>query len=216
MTRSFDVLAFDWDGTLIDSIGWIVQCLQYAARTCGEEEPGDAAARGVIGLSLTNAFGTLFPLSSPAERQALIAGYRELYFSHATRPEDLFPGVAEMLEQFRSRGYRLAVATGKATDGLRLALEGAGVASLFDATRCAEQTASKPDPLMLHEIMTDLGAAPERVLMVGDSVHDLQMAYNARVASAAVTCGANRSEQLLPLNPRWCLDFAPDLLDILD
>lgn len=216
MTRSFDVLAFDWDGTLIDSIGWIVQCLQYAARTCELAEPGEAAARDVIGLSLTNAFGTLFPLSSPEQRQALVHAYRDMYFSHETRPEDLFPGVAEMLEEFRSRGYRLAVATGKATDGLRLALEGAGVASLFDSTRCAEQTASKPDPLMLHEIMIDLGATPERVLMVGDSVHDLQMARNARVASAAVTCGANRPEQLLPLKPLWCLNLAPDLLDILD
>lgn len=216
MTRSYDVLAFDWDGTLIDSIGWIVQCLQHAARSCGLEEPGEAEARNVIGLSLTNAFGTLFPRASSAGRQALIAGYRDMYFSQDTRPDDLFPGVPDMLEEFRSRGYRLAIATGKATDGLRQALEGAGVASLFDVTRCAEQTASKPDPLMLHEIMVDLGAAPGRVLMVGDSVHDLQMAHNAGVASAAVTCGANRAEQLLPLKPRWCLNLASDLLAVLD
>lgn len=215
MKQRYDLLIFDWDGTLIDSIGWIVHCLRCAAAVCGLPDPSESDARDVIGLSLGEAMQTLFAGISSSQQAALVAAYQEAYAVKEVSRDDLFDGVADMLDTLRYRGYRLAVATGKGRRGLRQAIEATGTGALFNVTRCADETASKPHPRMLMEIMAEAEATAQRTLMIGDSVHDLKMAANARVASVGVTCGANSREQLLAHNPLACLSATTELMGLL-
>ncbi len=215
MKNRFDLIIFDWDGTLVDSIDWIVHCIQQAAEVNACPVPPAQAAKDIIGLSIENAIETLFPSVEADIRQKMVGHYTQSFFSRQISREDLFPGVYHMLQQFKARGYRLAVATGKKSSGLTQAITATGVADLFCTTRCSDQTASKPDPLMIDEIVTELGVSKQRTLMVGDSVHDLQMALNAEVASIAVTCGAHSAEILQPYRPLRCLGYPSELLDIL-
>jgi phosphoglycolate phosphatase len=216
MKNRFDLLIFDWDGTLFDSVDWIVECLQRAARDCGFPVPLPAAAKSVIGLSLAQAMATLYPGSDEAMARHLARSYQSHYGTRPAGPAGLFEGVPAMLETFRARGYRLAVATGKTRAGLGHVLAATGMDEVFDATRCADETASKPDPRMLHEIMAELKVGPERTLMIGDAVHDLHMARNAGVAAVGVGCGANDLGQLAALEPLACLERTLELLDLLD
>lgn len=215
MKGRFDLLVFDWDGTLFDSIPFIVGCLQGSARDCGLPVPLDGAARAVIGLSLDQAISAVFPQADSRQCVKLIEAYRRHYEVRPAQAEDLFHGVPAMLEQLRSAGYRLAVASGKSSTQLAKVMKATGTAGWFDTLRGPDQTASKPDPLMLWEIMADLEAAPDRTLMIGDSIHDLQMAVNAGVAAVAVECGANSREQLLTFNPLHCLQQTRELAAIL-
>ena len=209
MRNRFDLIIFDWDGTLVDSVDWIVRCIQQAAAHCACPIPGPQATKDIIGLSIENAFQQLFPDSDSTIRQQLAAHYAHSFFS---KPMDLFPGVKPMLQQLRAAGFQLAIATGKKASGLALALEAAGVNELFCTTRCSDQTASKPNPLMIDEIVAELRANKQRTLMVGDSAHDLQMAINAGVASIGVTCGAHSATTLQQYQPLLCLDYPTDLL----
>ena len=215
MKNRFDLIIFDWDGTLVDSIDWIVHCIQQAAARYGCPVPETQAAKDIIGLSIENAIAQLFPNVELEIRQKVAADYGKTFFSRQISRDDLFPGVYEMLEQFRCDGYRLAVATGKKSSGLSEAIKGTGVADLFCTTRCSDQTASKPHPLMIDEIVAELGVDKQRTLMVGDSVHDLQMALNARVASIAVTCGAHSAQTLQQYQPLMCLSYPTDLIGII-
>ncbi|TPQ28335.1 HAD-IA family hydrolase [Methylomonas koyamae] len=215
MKNRFDLIIFDWDGTLMDSVDWIVHCIQQAAETCGRDVPSVAAIKDIIGLSVDNATLQLFPGADAETRQRLAAVYSEAFFSRQIGPADLFPGVANMLQRLRTDGLRLAVATGKKRAGLDQSLRGTGVADLFCTTRSSDQTASKPDPLMVTEILAELGIDKQRALLVGDSAHDMQMALNAGVAAAAVTCGAHSRETLRQYNPLVCLDYPTDLLELL-
>jgi phosphoglycolate phosphatase len=215
MKNRFDLIIFDWDGTLVDSIDWIVDCIQSAADHCGCPIPDAQAARDIIGLSLDNAVRTLFPSASDETRAELATHYGQRFFSREIGPSDLFPGVADMLQQFKRQGLRLAIATGKKSAGLSRAINGTGIAELFCTTRCADQTASKPDPLMIEEIIAELGVSKQRTLMVGDSMHDLQMAKNAQIASIAVTCGAHSAEMLKQYQPLHCLAYPTDLVGII-
>ena len=156
----------------------------------------------------------LFPEHDLALRRSIAADYGQTFVSKAISSDDLFPGVEAMLRRFRADGYRLAVATGKKRAGLDRAIAGTGIAELFCTTRCADQTASKPDPLMIDQIVAELGVEKQRTVMVGDSIHDLQMALNAGVASIAVTCGANSAEVLQQYRPLRCLSLPTDLTDI--
>lgn len=215
MKNRFDLIIFDWDGTLVDSIDWIVHCIQRAAEHYDCPVPAAEAAKDIIGLSLDNAIKTLFPDANTDTRGKLAAHYGQNFFSKESSPDDLFPGVSEMLQQFKQDGYRLAVATGKKSSGLARAISGTGIEDLFCTTRCADQTASKPDPLMIDEIVAELGVSKQRTLMVGDSVHDMQMAMNARVASVAVTCGAHSESILQQYKPLRCLSYPTELLGII-
>lgn len=199
----------------MDSVDWIVHCIQQAATRCECAVPTAQAVRDIVGLSIENAMKQLFPAESSESRQKIAADYAKTFFTKQIGPEDLFPGVHDMLTQFRSQGYRLAVATGKKSTGLQAAMKATGVAGLFCATRCADQTASKPNPLMLDEIIAELGVDKQRTLMVGDSVHDLQMALNAQVASVGVTCGAHPEATLQKYNPLLCLNHPTDLIGII-
>ncbi|UOA07962.1 HAD family hydrolase [Methylobacter sp. S3L5C] len=215
MKNKFDLIIFDWDGTLVNSIDWITICLQQAAGQCGITVPEDQAAKNVIGLSLNQAMQNLFPGIDPATQAQLVAYYSQHYNSKKISPNDLFPGVYDMLVQLKQSGYQLAVATGKSRAGLQKALEGTGTEALFCVTRCADETASKPDPRMLHEILQHTNTAKERSLMVGDSVHDLQMALNAPMSAIGVSCGANSAELLQQYNPLLCLQQSTELLNII-
>lgn len=215
MKNRFDLIIFDWDGTLVDSIDWIVHCIQQAATRYGCPVPEPQATRDIIGLSIENAIAQLFPDVELEIRQKVAADYGKTFFSRQISRDDLFPGVYDMLAQFRRDGYRLAVATGKKSSGLNEAIKGTGVADLFCTTRCSDQTASKPNPLMIDEIVAELGVDKQRTLMVGDSAHDLQMALNAQVASVGVTCGAHSAEILQQYQPLMCLSYPTDLIGII-
>ena len=187
----YQLLIFDWDGTLADSIGRIVESVHQAADVCQLPRRSDERVRGIIGLALDDAIVSLYP---EIARQELLGRFRRYYSeSYVAQDEQapaLFEGVCESLELFRAQGYRLAEATGKTRRGLDRALQAQGWQAYFDITRCADESAGKPDPLMLRQIMDYCAVAPERALMVGDSVFDLQMARNAGVDSVAVGYGA--------------------------
>lgn len=215
MKNRFDLIVFDWDGTLIDSIDWIVNCLQSAARNCGCNVPEDQASKDVIGLSIANACSKLFPGVDQEMVTKLAARYQQTYLSWEISRNDLFPGVYDMLVELKNSGYQLAVATGKTRAGLQQALRATATEDLFNITRCSDETASKPDPLMLHEIVQYTNVGYERTLMLGDSSHDLQMAMNAQISSVAVLCGAHPKEVLKQYHPLLCLQQPAELLNII-
>lgn len=216
MKERFDLLVFDWDGTLYDSVGWIVECLQVAAEDCGLPVPSDYAARSVIGLSLLDAMHALYPGSAPELAERVAHSYRQYYHTRTMDAAGFFDGVLDMLEALRGRGYRLAVATGKNRAGLDHMLDATGTRDVFHATRAADETASKPDPTMLFQLMTELRVAPERTLMIGDSLHDLRMARNAGIPAVAVGCGANALHELAELESLVCLEATADVLSLFD
>ncbi len=215
MKNRFDLIIFDWDGTLMDSTDWITHCVQKAAEECGCNIPEDQAVKNIIGLSIQNAIDTLFPNASAETQSQLITVYGQAFFSKQISEKDLFSGVVKMLFAFKEKGYQLAVATGKSRSGLDKALHGTGLSDFFHITRCADETASKPSPKMLGEIIEEMKVSKERAVMVGDSVHDLKMAVNASMASIAVTCGANSGEQLERHNPLLLLNETSELIHIL-
>lgn len=209
------MIIFDWDGTLINSIDWITSCLQHAAIQYDCPIPEPQAAKDVIGLSINRAMQTLFPEVDEQTQEQLVACYSQKYFSKQISQDDLFPGVYEMLVQLNGAGYQLAVATGKTRAGLQEALQATGTEGLFCITRCSDETASKPDPRMLREIIQHTHTAKERSLMVGDSIHDLQMALNAHISAIAVSCGTHSEEFLQQYNPLLCLQQPTELLNII-
>jgi phosphoglycolate phosphatase len=204
------LIVFDWDGTLMDSAAAIVAAIQAASRDLTLPVPVDQKARHVIGLGLADALSYLFPELHAAGYEAVADRYRYHYLAR-DHEIPLFEGAREMLGELAAAGFLLAVATGKSRRGLDRALDATGLASRFDATRCADEAFSKPHPAMLLELMDELGADAETTLMVGDTTHDLEMARNARVAPVAVTYGAHSRESLSACAPLACLDTVPAL-----
>lgn len=200
--KRFDLIAFDWDGTLFDSTAIIARCIQAAVRDVGGREPTREQASYVIGMGLMQALAHAAPDVAPAQYPALADRYRHHYFA-IQHEICLFEGVLPMLERLRARGHRLVVATGKSRRGLDEALHTVALAGLFDASRTADQTAGKPDPLMLHELMQECDVLPGRTLMVGDTTHDLQMARNAGCASVGVSYGAHEPQAFEALAPLY-------------
>ena len=179
--KQFDLIVFDWDGTLMDSTSAIVKCIQAAARDLGLPIPHDDDASHVIGLGLFEAMQTVMPGIDPDMYPRMVERYRYHYLTKD--PElVLFDGVREMLTELSQRGYFLAVATGKSRVGLNRALNAVGLLSLFHSTRCADETFSKPHPAMLQELTRELGQDLKRTVMIGDTTHDLLMANNAGAA----------------------------------
>lgn len=189
-TRHFDLIAFDWDGTLFDSTAIIACCIQAAVKDVGGQVPSDEAASFVIGMGLMQALAHAAP-DVPPERYPLLGDrYRHHYFA-IQHEISLFEGVLPMLADLKARGHLLTVATGKSRRGLDEALSTSALVGTFDASRTADQTAGKPDPLMLNELMAEFGVSPQRTLMIGDTTHDLAMAVNAGCASVGVSYGAH-------------------------
>ena len=200
--KQFDLIVFDWDGTLMDSTSAIVKCIQAAAKDLGLPIPNDEAASHVIGLGLHEAMQAVMPNIDPVYYPRMVERYR-VHFLSRHHELVLFDGVRDMLTELSQDGYFLAVATGKSRVGLNRALNAVGLLSLFDATRCADETFSKPHPAMLQELTRELGQDMKRTVMVGDTSHDLLMANNAGAAGVAVQYGAHPIEQLTACKPMY-------------
>lgn len=204
MAERFDLIVFDWDGTLMDSAAAIVRAMQAAARDLDLPPPPEERARYVIGLGLGDALRHAIPELEEADYPRMVERYRHHYLS-SDHELSLFEGVDALIDALAGRGHLLAVATGKSRVGLNRALGHTGLERYFHATRCADECFSKPHPAMLEELMDELGAAPERTLMIGDTTHDLQMAKNARTAGLAVGFGAHPVEVLVAESPLACV-----------
>ena len=213
-TRTFDLIAFDWDGTLFDSTKIIVRCIQAAVRDVGGAVPTDEAAGYVIGLGLMQALAHAAPDVPIDKYPALGERYRHHYAEQGNQLS-LFEGVLPMLDDLRARGYLLAVATGKSRRGLDDVLKRIELKGMFDASRTADETAGKPDPRMLQELMSQFNTRPEKVLMVGDTTHDLQMALTAGCPSVGVSYGAHEPEAFAALEPRHVAHSVQNLHDWL-
>ena len=212
--RRFDLIAFDWDGTLFDSTAIIVRCIQAAVRDVGGSVPTDKEAAYVIGMGLMQALAHAAP-DVPTEKYTELGNrYRFHYIQHQD-DLSLFDGVLPLLNDLRERGHLLAVATGKSRRGLDDALHSVDLRGVFDGSRTADQTAGKPHPLMLQELMAEFDVAPERLLMIGDTTHDLQMAVNARCASVGVSYGAHEPDAFHALQPLAVVHSVRELHDWL-
>lgn len=196
----YELIVFDWDGTLIDSAGAIVASMQAACRDLGLPEPTRERASHVIGLGLRDSLAYVAPDLPESDYGRMVERYR-FHFINRDASLPLFAGAREMLEELESRGHVLAIATGKSHAGLQRALEQTGIKRHFAATRCADRCAPKPAPDMLHELISELAGTHQSTLMIGDTSHDLQMAANAGVAAVAVAYGAHPREKLEPFAP---------------
>ena len=208
--RQFDLIAFDWDGTLFDSTAIITRCIQEAVRDVGGTVPSDTDAAYVIGMGLMAALAHAAP-DVPKEKYPLLG---ERYKHHYTLHQNdisLFAGVLPMLHSLISRQHLLAVATGKSRRGLDETLARKELQGLFHASRTADETAGKPHPLMLQELMAEFGVPPERLLMIGDTTHDLQMARNAGCPSVGVSYGAHDHADFAPLAPLFVAHSVAEL-----
>ena len=212
---TYSLVVFDWDGTVMDSTHSIVVAIQQTCRDLEITVPTDQQASWVIGLSLTEALRKAIPDLGDHNIDRFIERYRYHYF---TRDTDLrlFAGMRELLERLKAAGIQLAVATGKSRRGLDRGIENHQLAPLFDMTRTAEETASKPDPQMLHEIMQELDVEPQHVVMVGDTTHDIDMAHNAGVDSFAVTYGAHSRHDLMVAKPTKVAENVSELARLLE
>ena len=212
--RRFDLIAFDWDGTLFDSTAIIVRCIQAAVRDVGGTVPTDKEAAYVIGMGLMQALAHAAPDVPPEKYTELGNRYRFHYLQHQD-DLSLFDGVLPLLNDLRERGHLLAVATGKSRRGLDEALHSVDLRGVFDGSRTADQTAGKPHPLMLQELMAEFDVAPARLLMIGDTTHDLQMAVNAGCASVGVSYGAHEPDAFHALQPLAVVHSVRELHDWL-
>jgi phosphoglycolate phosphatase len=205
------LIVFDWDGTLMDSEARIVACIHAAFADLGLPLPSAEAARDIIGLGLDEALSVLLPEAGREGRRALIERYRHHFLFVNDTPSQLFPGVLETLDWLRGRGYLLGVATGKSRQGLDQSMTATGLAGFFDATRCADETFSKPHPEMLLQIMVELGVRGPETLMVGDTEYDMQMARSAGAYALAVCYGVHSPERLMAQGPLGCLAGLVDM-----
>jgi len=206
----YKVIIFDWDGTLMDSIDKIVASLQAAAKDCDLVCPSSEAIRNIVGLSLDSAMQQLFPQHTNAQQDAMVEAYRTQYLAlDSLHPTPFYPGIVTWLKTLKTQGYLLAVATGKGRRGLDRLLDKWAVRDLFVTTYCADETLSKPNPLMLNRILDDLNLQPAQALMVGDSSYDLEMANNAGIDCLGVSYGVHSNQVLQQFNPIAIVDDLP-------
>ncbi len=208
------LLIFDWDGTLMNSIEFIVYCVEEAAQDIDMPVPDEAEIQNIIGLGLKDAFAMLWPEGTDKQRDLLAASYREHFFVQEDSSA-LYPGVVDTLEHCLDLGFQLAVATGKSRRGLDYALEKSGLGKYFVATRCADETESKPHPLMLNELLTHCDLAPSQALMIGDTEYDVMMAHSAQMGAIAVTYGVHHRQRLADCSPKHLIDEISELKKII-
>jgi phosphoglycolate phosphatase len=211
VTDSYDLVVFDWDGTLMDSIGRIVTCIEAAAAYAGLAAPTPEAARDIIGLGLRESVLRLFPGADDPAVDRIIEGYRHHFLGDDITPSVLFEGAEAVLTDLNEAGVLLAVATGKSRRGLQKELDATGLGEYFAVTRCADETFSKPHPQMLLEVMEVTGTEPARTLMVGDTEYDMQMAANAGTTGLGVGYGVHAPERLLAAGAVGCLNAIVEL-----
>jgi phosphoglycolate phosphatase len=208
--RQFDLIAFDWDGTLFDSTALITRCIQNAVVDVGGARPSQRDASYVIGMALAQALAHAAPDVPEEKYPELGQRYRHHYALHQD-DISLFEGVLAMLADLKSRQHFVTVATGKSRHGLDESLKAVELKGLFDGSRTADETAGKPEPRMLHELMAEFGVKPERTLMIGDTTHDLQMALNAGCPSVGVSYGAHEPDAFHALSPLFVAHSVEEL-----
>jgi phosphoglycolate phosphatase len=203
-THRYELVVFDWDGTLVDSAAHIVDSIQRAARDVNVPAPSEADARHIIGLGLTDAMEYLFPQLTADMYPRVAEQYRQHYLlgEHVVK---LFEGVEEGIARLHRSGHLLAVATGKSRRGLDRALEETGLGRFFHATRCGDEGFPKPHPDMLDFLVDGLAVERSAAVMVGDTTHDLEMARAASVDAVAVAYGAHDPQTLRAARPRACV-----------
>lgn len=206
------LVIFDWDGTLSDSTHKIVGCMQLASADVGMPSLADEAIKNIIGLGLPEALQALYPSITPMQQDQMRDRYSHHYIVADKVPSAFYEGALEVLQALKLRGHKIAVATGKSRQGLDRVLAKLELASMFDATRCADETASKPNPLMLRELLQEFDVSPDQALMVGDTEYDLAMAQSAGVRSVAVSYGAHHIDRLRPYEPLLCTGDLRDML----
>ncbi|MCH8497471.1 MAG: HAD-IA family hydrolase [Marinobacter sp.] len=208
---TFKVVIFDWDGTVVDSVEHITDSLQQAAADLGFDPLARAAYRDIIGLGMVEALNVLYPGIQKSDMMALRDRYGHYFFQKLTTPQQVFAGMDGLLSDLRHAGVGRAVATGKSRRGLDAALQSSGLGSLFEVTRCADETRSKPDPLMLEQILSHYRLAPDEVVMVGDTVYDLDMAARIGMPSVGVEWGVHDREALHQHQPHAVVNTVDDL-----
>lgn len=216
MNKRYDLIIFDWDGTLIDSVGRIVSSMRAAAVDAQLPVPSESAVRGIIGLSLEEVYARLFPGAPEEHLELLRIEYRKQFIEVDTTPSPLFDGARDVVEQLRHDGYRLAVATGKARHGLVRAWTEVGLQDHFHASRCSDEALGKPHPQMVLDLLKETGVHPQRALMVGDTSFDMEMARRAGIDRVAATYGAHELHELVPHAPLMQLDSIRQLTPWLD
>ena len=210
------LIIFDWDGTILDSSDKIVACMQAGAREFGVKECGAEDIRNIIGLELSIAIAALYPMLSVSEVEELRAAYVRSFILADRQPCQMFAGVEESLRTLKAAGHDLCVATGKSRRGLDRVFADLPISALFSASRCADETASKPDPLMLAQLCAERGYAPEAALMVGDTEYDLEMASKIAMPSVGVSYGVHSVERLHRWQPVAVIDQFAELLAVVD
>lgn len=203
---------FDWDGTISDSAAKIVGCMQVAAAEVQLEVLSDDAIRNIIGLGLPEAIAALYPEESLAAREALKDAYANQFVQKDVKPSPFFPGVMDTLQALKARGHILAVATGKSRRGLDRVLANLQLEDFFHSTRCADETASKPHPQMLNELLEEFSFSAEQAVMIGDTEYDMDMARAIGMPRIAVSYGAHHIDRLKPFDPVMCVDHFEHIL----
>ena len=209
------LLIFDWDGTLIDSADKIISCMQRAATTSGLEMLEAEKIKSIIGLGLPEAIQTLYPESDTDARERFREHYANHYLEADRIPCDFFPGVRDTLDALKEEGYILAVATGKARRGLNRILANMNMLNYFHASRCSDETRSKPHPQMLHELLGQFGKKPMEAVMVGDTTFDMEMACRAGIPRLAVSYGVHQAEILKQYEPIGIINHFPNIVNHL-
>ena len=213
--NSYQLIIFDWDGTLMDSQARIVACLRAAANDLKLTQLSEKQLKNIIGLGLREAILTLYPALTDDEVIHFSDRYRYHFVTANETPSGLFADVRELLEKLIAQGYMLAVATGKARRGLDLVLQETELKDLFHGSRCADETRSKPHPQMLEELLDDFGLSADQALLIGDTEYDLVMAASVNMDALAVTYGVHDKIDLLKHNPLACLDSISELSQYL-
>lgn len=211
MSIPYQLLIFDWDGTLMDSASHITSCVQAAIRELDLEPRSDTEIRNIIGLGLEEAITGLYAEADEVFIQRMADVFREHFLYKNKTPSPLFEGVGDVLESLKSDGYHLAIATGKSRRGLDKVLQDTGLGVFFPITRCADETFSKPHPQMLDEILTDYNMHAADAIMIGDSEYDLLMAKNAKMDALAVSYGVHEIQRLLSHSPTGYVDDVRDI-----
>lgn len=214
MPRRFELIVFDWDGTLMDSAGAIVASLQGACSDLGLPVPSEESARFVIGLGLGDALAHILPGVDPSMYTAVRERYRDHFLRHDL-DTTLFAGAGDLIAHLHGTGFLLAVATGKSRRGLERSLAATGLKRYFHATRCADESFSKPHPGMLKALMAELDVVPDRTLMIGDTSHDMKMADAAGVPRLGIAHGAHARAMLLEHGPLACVEDLAELREWL-
>ncbi|MCL1068156.1 HAD-IA family hydrolase [Shewanella olleyana] len=209
--KQYQLVIFDWDGTLMDSIGKIVDCMQSVAQELSLLVPSEQQVRDIIGLSILPAMEKLFP-DNADKYDDLLEAYKNYYLNINSTPSPLFEGIESVLTQIQAAGHTLAIATGKRRAGLDRMLAETGLGQYFVATRSADEAESKPHPSMITSLLEEFNVPPEQAVMIGDSKLDIAMANNAGVSSIAVTYGAHSLEDLLSQNPTATASKPTDIL----